>query len=148
MTMHAYWRHLPSNELWAVTLQRGAIVGACGPLNEVDMTGGVLRHLPYSVPLGAWVNQNRPHFEPASAPEPMPQPERPDDIEHALMQGETCLRCIALSSHAPLRHVVDELRRLSRNAEVIIGEDTCRSCRQHRAIFTVTNVAGCVGCTH
>src|SRR5262245_46233601 len=92
MTMHAYWRHLPSNELWAVTLQRGAIVGACGPLNEVDMTGGVLRHLPYSVPLGAWVNQNRPHFEPASAPEPMPTPERPDDIEHALMQGETCLR--------------------------------------------------------
>ena len=140
---HVYWRHVPSNELWAVTLHQGAVVGACGPLNESDMTGRVLRHLPYSVPLGAWVRQNQPHFEPANA---LGRTGQHDAIRHALAPGTTCLRCVAGTSGVSLRQVVDELRAMSVGAEVVIAEGTCRACREHRSLFRVTTVAGCTIC--
>ena len=142
--MRAAVTHLDLERLAAATGRPASEFVAWLSSDEVDMTGGVLRHLPYSVPLGAWVHQNRPHFQPARVE--IPERARHDDIGGALTQGTTCLRCIAAAHQVSLRHVVDELRRLSRDAEVIIGEDTCRSCRQHRAIFTVTSVAGCVSC--
>jgi hypothetical protein len=141
---HAYWRHVPSNELWAVTLRQGTIVGACGPLNEHDMTGHVLRHLPYSVPLGAWVRQNRPEFQPASAP--ARRGTQHDAVRRALEQGTTCLRCTAGTHGATLRKVVDELREMAAAAEVVIAEGPCDVCFEHRSLFRVVTVAHCAAC--
>jgi hypothetical protein len=59
---HEYWVHVPTNELWAVALEKGTVVGACGPLDARDVVVSVLPYLPYENRDAMWIEGQRPNF--------------------------------------------------------------------------------------
>jgi hypothetical protein len=81
------------------------------------------------------VRRNRPQFEPSSAP--VRRVVAHDAVRLALAEGRTCLRCTAGAHGVSLRQVVDELRTMAAEAEVVIAEGPCRTCFEHRSLFQV-----------
>jgi hypothetical protein len=65
MPTYEFWRQTLTDELWAVVLENGRVVAACGPLDARDMTRAMLPHLPYSEHLGGSVRGNVGSFRPA-----------------------------------------------------------------------------------
>lgn len=131
----AYWRHGSSNELWAVSLHDEAVVAAYGPLAESDTSAALLRQFPYSKRLGAWVTRNRQQFRPTETDASTTG--HGDPIGRALVDGDRCLRCIALSNGVSLRRVAEELRNRVPTSDILIGEGQCVACAEHRALFRV-----------
>ena len=67
MMTYEYWRHTGSREVWAVALDEGEILRACGPLDERDMMVKVLPYLPYRHVDAIWVKENRAAFRQVAA---------------------------------------------------------------------------------
>ena len=63
---YEYWVHVPTEELWAVTLEEGVVVRACGPLDARDIVTAILPHLPYEQDDAGWIQRGRPNFRRAS----------------------------------------------------------------------------------
>jgi hypothetical protein len=57
-----YWRHTPTNEIWAVQLIDEGVVRACGPIFEEDITLQLLPYLVYSDIDGRWIEESREDF--------------------------------------------------------------------------------------
>jgi hypothetical protein len=81
MPTYEFWRQIATDELWAVVLEAGRVVAACGPLDARDMTRALLPHLPYSAELGRSVRESVGSFRPArvgdSGRPPVLSPQRP-----------------------------------------------------------------------
>jgi hypothetical protein len=60
--IYEYWVHVPTNELWAVALEKDVVVMACGPLDARDTVSSILPHLPYEVRDAGWIQTARSAF--------------------------------------------------------------------------------------
>ena len=60
------WVHVPTDELWAVWLERDVVVRACGPLDARDIIAAILPHLPYKPQDAGWIQRTRANFRRAS----------------------------------------------------------------------------------
>ena len=58
---YQYWSHRTSGETWAVQLEGGQVVGACGPLYCTDRPGD-MRDFEYSPEDGRWVQEHEDEF--------------------------------------------------------------------------------------
>jgi len=61
MDTYEYWAHEKSGEVWAVHIQDGEVVGACGPLNHRDRPAD-MRDFEYSQEEAAWIEDCREDF--------------------------------------------------------------------------------------
>ena len=60
------WVHVPTDELWAVTLEQEVVVRACGPLDARDVIPAILPHLPYKQDDAGWIQRGRRNFRRAA----------------------------------------------------------------------------------
>ena len=56
------WVHVPTDELWAVWLEKDVVVRACGPLDARDIIAAILPHLPYKEQDAGWIQRTRANF--------------------------------------------------------------------------------------
>jgi hypothetical protein len=64
VTRYTYeaWLHVPTNDLWAVALDKDAVVMVCGPVDPREVVSDLLPYLPYRVYDAAWIQQHRAAF--------------------------------------------------------------------------------------
>ena len=59
---YQYWRHIPTAKVWAVQLQDGVLIGACGPLDPREVPVRILPYLSYHFGDVVWIQHNRRDF--------------------------------------------------------------------------------------
>ena len=50
------WQHSRTGEVYAVTIERATVTGACGPLDYVEQRADMLDQMPYDPALGAEID--------------------------------------------------------------------------------------------
>ena len=63
-TIHEYWLHRPTGQLWAVKITGGQVHGACGPLDPKEVTPAVLPHLWFHFRDVPWIRKQYHAFAP------------------------------------------------------------------------------------
>lgn len=61
MITRQYWAHKKSGDEYAVEIQEGRVIGACGPLHYEDRPQD-MRDFEYSREDGEWINSHQDEF--------------------------------------------------------------------------------------